>query len=107
MCFGFSKSGELLRLLDGAGLTEVSLTEHATTYSVPIRKSSALERCPSIYRSASSLGRSTDCGEDLPQTNVDQLTIGDAQDSRLRFRVGNVGRRPSAVLIMPETTAKS
>jgi SAM-dependent methyltransferase len=30
----FADTGELLRLLDGAGLVEVAVTEHATTYSV-------------------------------------------------------------------------
>ena len=33
--FRFSNTGEFLRLLEGAGLIEVAITEHATTYSVP------------------------------------------------------------------------
>ena len=33
--FRFSNSGEFLRLLDRAGLTEVKVTEHAATYFVP------------------------------------------------------------------------
>src|SRR5262249_53766342 len=33
--FRFSNSGEFLRLLEGAGLTEVVVTEHATTFLVP------------------------------------------------------------------------
>jgi ubiquinone/menaquinone biosynthesis C-methylase UbiE len=33
--FRFSNSDEFLRLLDGAGLTEVKVTEHAATYFVP------------------------------------------------------------------------
>jgi hypothetical protein len=33
--YRFSNSGEFVRLLDGAGLIEVAVTEHATTYSVP------------------------------------------------------------------------
>ncbi|MGL1409638.1 hypothetical protein ACSTIX_24305, partial [Vibrio parahaemolyticus] len=33
--FRFSDSGEFHRLLDGAGLTEVKVTEHAATYRVP------------------------------------------------------------------------
>ena len=81
--FRFSNSGEFLRLLDGAGLTEVKVTEHAATYLVPdtetlwqgglgslvltgavIRKQNqetqdlirtAFERCASVYRSADGL----------------------------------------------------
>jgi len=33
--FRFSKSAEFFRLLDGAGLAEVKVTEHAATYLVP------------------------------------------------------------------------
>jgi hypothetical protein len=33
--YRFSNTGEFVRLLQGAGLTEVAVTEHATTYSVP------------------------------------------------------------------------
>ena len=32
--YRFSNTGEFLRLLEGAGLTEVAVIEHATTYSV-------------------------------------------------------------------------
>jgi hypothetical protein len=31
----FSNTGEFLRLLEGAGLCDVRITEHTTTYSVP------------------------------------------------------------------------
>jgi ubiquinone/menaquinone biosynthesis C-methylase UbiE len=81
--FRFSNSGEFLRLLKGAGLTEAKVTEHAATYSVPdtetlwrgglgslvvtgavIRKQdqatqdlirSAFERCASSYNSPDGL----------------------------------------------------
>jgi 2-polyprenyl-3-methyl-5-hydroxy-6-metoxy-1,4-benzoquinol methylase len=81
--FRFANSAEFLRLLDGAGLTEVKVTEHTTTYFVPdtetlwqgglgslvltgavIRKQdqatqdlirTAFEHCASIYRSADGL----------------------------------------------------
>ena len=81
--FRYSDSGEFLRLLNGAGLTEVKVTEHAATYSVPdaetlwlgglgslvltgavIRKQdqatqdlirSAFERCASVYKSVHGL----------------------------------------------------
>ena len=81
--FRFSNSEEFLRLLDGAGLTEVKVTEHAATYLVPdtetlwrgglgslvltgavIRKQdqatkdlirTAFERRASVYRSADGL----------------------------------------------------
>jgi len=33
--YRFSDTGEFFRLLEGAGLIEVAITEHATTYSVP------------------------------------------------------------------------
>src|SRR5262245_61286643 len=33
--FRFSDSGEFLRLLEGAGLTDVTVTDHTTTFSVP------------------------------------------------------------------------
>jgi hypothetical protein len=33
--YRFSNTGEFLGLLEGAGLVEVAVTEHATTYSVP------------------------------------------------------------------------
>src|SRR6266850_1746726 len=33
--YRFSNTGEFVRLLEGAGLVEVAVTEHATTYSVP------------------------------------------------------------------------
>lgn len=77
--FRYSNSGEFLRLLDGAGLTDVKVTEHAATYLVPdtetlwrgglgslvltgavIRKQdqatqalirAAFERCAGVYRS--------------------------------------------------------
>jgi SAM-dependent methyltransferase len=81
--FRYSNSGEFLRLLDGAGLTEVKVTEHAATYLVPdaetlwqgglgslvltgavIKKQdqatqdlirTAFERCANVYRSADGL----------------------------------------------------
>ena len=81
--FRFSNTGEFLRLLEGAGLIEVAITEHATTYSVPDRETlwrgglgslvltgaaikqqdratqdlirTAFERCASVYRSANGL----------------------------------------------------
>ena len=79
----FSDTGEFLRLLEGAGLTEVAVIEHATIYSVPdtetlwrgglgslvltgaaIRQQdkptqdlirTAFERCASIYKSPDGL----------------------------------------------------
>ena len=36
--FRYSNSDEFLKLLRGAGLTEVNVREHAATYCVPIRK---------------------------------------------------------------------
>ncbi|MGH6713509.1 MAG: class I SAM-dependent methyltransferase [Bradyrhizobium sp.] len=81
--FRFSNTGEFLRLLEGAGLTEVKVAEHASTYFVPdtetlwrgglgsfvltgalIRNQDqarqdlirgAFERCASVYRSANGL----------------------------------------------------
>ena len=81
--FRFSNSDEFLRLLQGAGLTEVAVTEHAATYSVldtetlwrgglgslvltgaTIRHQdqatqnlikTAFERCASVYKSANGL----------------------------------------------------
>ena len=81
--YRFSNTGEFLRLLKGAGLKEVAVTEHATTYSVPdtetlwrgglgslvltgaaIRQQdkatqdlirTAFERCASVYKSANGL----------------------------------------------------
>ena len=81
--FRFSNSGEFLRLLEGAGLTEVAVTEHSTTYFVPDMETlwrgglgslvltgavirhqdettqdlirTAFERCASVYRSADGL----------------------------------------------------
>jgi ubiquinone/menaquinone biosynthesis C-methylase UbiE len=81
--FRFSNSGEFLRLLEGAGLTEVAVAEHAATYFVPdtdtlwrggldslvltgavIRHQdqatqdlirTAFERCASVYKSADGL----------------------------------------------------
>jgi len=81
--YRFSNTGEFVRLLEGAGLIEVAVTEHATTYSVPdtetlwrgglgslvltgavIRQQdeptqdlirTAFERCASIYKSPDGL----------------------------------------------------
>jgi SAM-dependent methyltransferase len=81
--FRFSNSGEFLRLLEGAGLTEVAVTEHSATYFVPDTETlwrgglgslvltgavirhqdettqdlirTAFERCASVYRSADGL----------------------------------------------------
>ena len=81
--FRFSNSGEFLRLLEGAGLTEVAVTEHSATYLVPDTETlwrgglgslvltgavirhqdettqdlirTAFERCASVYRSADGL----------------------------------------------------
>src|SRR6476660_726560 len=81
--YRFSDTGEFLRLLEGAGLIEVAVTEYATTYSVPdietlwrgglgsllltgaaIRQQdkitqdlirTAFERCASAYKSANGL----------------------------------------------------
>jgi SAM-dependent methyltransferase len=81
--FRFSNTGEFLRLLEGVGLIEVAITEHATTYSVPDTETlwrgglgslvltgaaikqqdratqdlirTAFERCASVYRSANGL----------------------------------------------------
>jgi hypothetical protein len=75
----FSNTGEFVRLLEGAGLIEVAVTEHATTFSVPdtetlwrgglggllltgaaIRPTqdlirTAFERCASVYKSTNGL----------------------------------------------------
>jgi SAM-dependent methyltransferase len=81
--YRFSNTGEFLRLLDGAGLIEVAVTVHATTYSVPDTETlwrgglgsllltgaairhqdqmtqdqirAAFERCASVYKSANGL----------------------------------------------------
>lgn len=81
--YRFSDTGEFLRLLEGAGLVEVAVTEHATTYSVPDTETlwrgglgsllltgaairhqdkatqdlirNAFERCASVYQSAAGL----------------------------------------------------
>jgi ubiquinone/menaquinone biosynthesis C-methylase UbiE len=81
--FRFSNSGEFLRLLEGAGLTEVAVTEYAATYFVPDTETlwrgglgslvltgavirhqdqatqdlirAAFERCASVYKSADGL----------------------------------------------------
>jgi SAM-dependent methyltransferase len=81
--FRFSNTGEFLRLLEGVGLIEVAIREHATTYSVPDTETlwrgglgslvltgaaikqqdratqdlirTAFERCASVYRSANGL----------------------------------------------------
>jgi SAM-dependent methyltransferase len=81
--YRFSNTGELFRLLGGAGLMELAVTEHATTYSVPdtdtlwrgglgslvltgaaIKQQdkatqdqirAAFERCASFYKSADGL----------------------------------------------------
>jgi SAM-dependent methyltransferase len=81
--YRFSNTGEFLRLLEGAGLTEVAVIEHATIYSVPdtetlwrgglgslvltgaaIRQQdmptqvlirTAFERCASVYKSSDGL----------------------------------------------------
>jgi SAM-dependent methyltransferase len=81
--YRFSNTGEFHRLLEGGGLIEVAVTEHATTYSVPdtetfwrgglgsllltgaaIRQQdkatqdlirTSFERCASVYKSANGL----------------------------------------------------
>jgi SAM-dependent methyltransferase len=81
--YRFSNTGEFHRLLEGGGLIEVAVTEHATTFSVPdtetlwqgglgsllltgaaIRQQNkatqdlirtAFERCASVYKSANGL----------------------------------------------------
>jgi len=81
--FRFSNSGEFLRLLEGAGLTEVAVTEYTATYFVPDTETlwrgglgslvmtgalirhqdqatqnlirAAFERCASVYKSADGL----------------------------------------------------
>ena len=81
--YRFSNTGEFVRLLEGAGLVEVAVTEHATTYSVPdtdtlwrgglgsllltgaaVRQQNkanqdlirtAFERCATVYKSANGL----------------------------------------------------
>jgi SAM-dependent methyltransferase len=96
--YRFSNTGEFLRLLEGAGLVEVAVTEHAKTYTVPDTETlwrgglsglvmtgaairhqdkatqdlikDAFERCASVYKSANGL--------DLP----------------VAFKVG-LGRRPT------------
>jgi SAM-dependent methyltransferase len=81
--YRFSDTGEFARLLEGAGLVEVAVTEHATTYSVPDTETlwqgglgsllltgaairhqdkatqdrirTAFERCASVYQSPNGL----------------------------------------------------
>jgi hypothetical protein len=81
--FRFSDPGEFLRLLEGAGLTEVAVREHTATYFVPDTETlwrgglgslvmtgalirhqdqatqdlirTAFERCASVYKSADGL----------------------------------------------------
>lgn len=81
--YRFSNTGEFLRLLEGAGLIEVAVTEHTTTYSIPDTETlwrgglgsllltgaairhqdkttqdrirTAFERCAGVYKSANGL----------------------------------------------------
>lgn len=96
--FRFSDSGEFRRLLDGAGLAEVKVTEHAATYSVPDTETLWRGGLGSLVLTGSVIRAQDQTTQDSIRTAFERRAsvyrTPDGLKVPIAFKVGS-GRRPT------------
>ena len=95
--FRFSNSGEFLRLLEGAGLTEVAVTEYAATYLVPDTETLWRGGLGSLVLTGSVIRRQDQATQDLIRTAFERCAnvykSDDGLNLPIAFMIGS-GQRP-------------
>jgi len=96
--YRFSNTGEFLRLLEGAGLAEVAVTEHATTYSVPDTETLWQGGLGSLVLTGSSIRQQDEAKQDLIRTAFERhanvYKSADGLNLPIAFKVGS-GQKPT------------
>ena len=96
--YRFSDTGEFLRLLEGAGLIEVAVTEHATTYSVPDTETLWRGGLGSLLLTGAAIRQQDKVTQDLIRTAFERCASAYKSANGLNlpvaFKVGS-GRRPT------------
>ena len=96
--FRFSNTGEFLRLLEGAGLTEVAVMEHATTYFVPDTETLWRGGLGSLVFTGAAITQQDKATQALIRTAFERLASaynsGNGLNLPVAFKVGS-GRRPT------------
>ena len=95
--FRFSDSGEFLRLLEGAGLTEVAVTDHAATYFVPDTETLWRGGLGSLVLTGAVIGHQDQATQDLIRTAFERRASvyksADGLNLPVAFMIGS-GKRP-------------
>ncbi|MHC2333731.1 class I SAM-dependent methyltransferase [Bradyrhizobium sp. USDA 4454] len=96
--FRYSNSGELLRLLDGAGLTDVKVTEHAATYSVADTEALWRGGLGSLVLTGAVIRHQDQATQDLIRTAFERgasvYKSADGLKLPIAFKIGS-GQRPT------------
>ena len=96
--FRFSNSDELLRLLDGAGLTEVKVVEHAATYVVPDTETLWQGGLGSLVLTGAVIRQQDQATQDSIRTAFERRASAyrsaDGLNLPIAFKIGS-GRRPT------------
>jgi SAM-dependent methyltransferase len=95
--FRFSNPGEFLRLLEGAGLMEVAVTEHAATYLVPDTETLWQGGLGSLVLTGAVIRRQDQATQDLIRTAFERCASvyksADGLNLPIAFQIGS-GKRP-------------
>ena len=96
--YRFSNTGEFVRLLQGSGLTEVAVTEHATTYCVPDAETLWRGGLGSLLLTGAAIRHQDKATQDLIRTAFERCAsvykAGNGLSLPVAFKVGS-GRQPS------------
>jgi SAM-dependent methyltransferase len=96
--YRFSNTGEFLRLLQGAGLIELGITEHTTTYSVADAETLWRGGLGSLLLTGAAIRQQTTATQDLIRTAFERCArvyqSTDGLNLPIAFKVGS-GRQPT------------
>jgi len=96
--YRFSDTGEFHRLLEGAGLTELTVTEHTTTYLVPDTETLWRGGLGSLVLTGASISQQDNAIQDLIRTAFERYASvyksAHGLNLPVAFKVGS-GRRPT------------
>jgi ubiquinone/menaquinone biosynthesis C-methylase UbiE len=95
--FRFSNSGEFLRLLEGAGVTDVRVTEHTATYVVPDTETLWLGGLGSLVLTGAVIRKQDPATQDLIRNAFERRASvyrsADGLNLPIAFKIGS-GQRP-------------
>jgi hypothetical protein len=96
--YRFSNTGEFLRLLEGAGLTGVTVIEHATTHSVPDTETLWQGGLGSLVLTGSAIRHQDKAKQDLIRTAFERRAnvykSNDGLNLPVAFKIGS-GQQPA------------